>query len=383
MNHPAHIGLVKRLLAQVEGAPAAGVRVGEIPSSHYASPARFEEERAAVFGRVPVLVAHESELAEAGSCVAVEVAGVSLLVVRGDDGSLKAFRNACRHRSTRLVAEDVPCKKKAFVCPYHGWTYDLGGRLIHVPHKESFRGHDASRTQLVDAYVASEQGFVWASLAPFEAGQHLEPIRGELESFGSPEWMVYRQSTREVRGNWKLIVDAFLDGYHIRHLHRDSVYRFFVDALYEAEPAGDHIRAATARRTLLEARPASLESVDLRQLVTPSYLLYPNTIVVMHPDYASFLTATPLSADRSRFTHRMLIPKASRSDALDPHWAKSFTLIDEGVFSKEDLTVVEAMQRGIESGANETLLFGELEHAVLWFHDSLERTLAAARSDRS
>lgn len=78
---------------------------------------------------------------------------------------------------------------------------------------------------------------------------------------------------------------------------------------------------------------------------------------------------TPLAPDRTRAIHSMLVPK----DATADHYDKSFALIDEGVFAAEDFKVVEAMQRGLESGANETLLFGELEHASLWFHASIQR----------
>jgi Rieske 2Fe-2S family protein len=398
MNHPAHaarashearVRLVRRLLAQKEGAAPFGARVGEVPASRYTSDERFLAEQRAVFARLPALVAHESELAEPGSCLTVDVAGVPLLITRAEDGSLGAFKNACRHRSTQLLgAQGALCNKKAIVCPYHGWTYDLHGRLIHVPHEEAFRGAPrvapGSREGLRAAHVENHLGFVWAGLAPFDMAEHVAPIAPDLAALGAAGSVVYRRSTREVRGNWKLVIDAFLDGYHIRHLHRETVYRFFVDSLSEAEPAGPHIRAVTARRSLLEAGPASIEDAardanqDLRQLVTPSYLVFPSTILVLHPDYTSVLTAAPLSACRTRFQHTMLIPKAPTSESQAEHWAKSFTLIDEGVFLREDLATVEAMQRGIESGANETLLFGALEHVALWFHESVDAALAGA-----
>ncbi len=375
MNHPAHVELVEKLLRRRTGAAGSGVRVGEVPALEYSSQERFLAERERIFARLPVPAAHESELAETGACLAVDVAGVPLLLVRGEDGVVRAFRNACRHRSTRLVSEQTPCRKKAIVCPYHAWTYDLAGRLVHAPHHESFRGEEQKRSELVPAHVASAAGLLWASLAPFDADEHLGPIASELRS-AAQGWTLFRRSSREVRGNWKLIVDAFLDGYHIRHLHRDTVYRFFVDALYEAEPVGRHIRAATARRSLLEIQAPAVASIDVRQIVTPSYLLFPSTIVIVHPDYTSVLLTTPLSVDRSRFEHLMLIPTPPRTKAEEEHWNKSFALIDDGVFVSEDLRVVEAMQRGIESGANETLLVGELEHAVLWFHEALGRALA-------
>jgi len=97
---------------------------------------------------------------------------------------------------------------------------------------------------------------------------------------------------------------------------------------------------------------------------------------VLHPDYTSVLTATPLAPDRTRFVHTMIVPQAPRTDAEREHWEKSFALVDGGVFTAEDLAIVEAMQRGIATGANETLLVGDLEHAVLWFHESVDARLA-------
>jgi glycine betaine catabolism A len=376
MTQQAGIDLVRALLRQIGGEASSSTRTGEVPSAHYTSQERFERERAAIFARLPALVAHESELAEPGACLTVDVAGVPLLVVRGADGEIRAFRNACRHRSTRLVTAEAPCRKKAIVCPYHGWTYDLAGTRIHAPHAESFRGKDAERQALVPAHAAVRHGFVWVGLEAFDAATHLSPIDDELGAIGTSRATLYRRATREVRGNWKLILDAFLDGYHIRHLHRDTVYPFFVDAMSEAQRAGDHIRAATARRTLLGARDVRLEDVDLRTLATPSYVVFPNTVLILHPDYTSVLTMTPVAPDRTTFVHMMLIPQAPRTEAEEAHWAKSFALIDEGVFLREDLAVVEAMQRGIAAGADQALLFGELEHPALWFHESLARAMA-------
>jgi phenylpropionate dioxygenase-like ring-hydroxylating dioxygenase large terminal subunit len=401
MNDPRQMKLLRGLVAQLDGGPAFGAAISKRPASDYTSRDRFERERSRVFARAPSIVAHESELAEPGSCLTAEVAGVALLLMRAEDGTIGAFRNACRHRSTQLVSssrscatslEDpgssrLPCDsaaagrvRKAIVCPYHGWTYDLRGRLIHVPHEETFRGEHRSRDRLVGAHAAARHGFIWAGLEPFDLGSDLEPIDEELSGIGVGGLTLYQRVEREVRGNWKLIIEAFLDGYHIRHLHRDSIYRFFIDAVAEAEPAGSHIRAINARRTLLEARAHPLDTGDIRQVATPSYLVYPNTTLVLHPDYLSVIIAIPIAPERTRFIHEMLIPGAPKTEAEKEHWAKSFALIDRGVFLAEDLAAVEAMQRGIESGANESLLFGELEHAAHWFHESLDRDLDLGRS---
>ncbi len=358
--------LLDRLVLRSKDPPAGG-EVGEVPADRYTSPERFAGELR-VLGRTPSPVAVEAELAVPGACVAVEVGGVPLIVARGDDGVFRAFRNACRHRSTELLAQGAPCTKKAFVCPYHGWTYDLRGRRIHLPHPKAFGAMADPRDGLVPAHAEVRHGLVWAALAPFDLDAHAAPIAGDLDALGMDRLALYRRATREVRGNWKLIVDAFLDGYHIRHLHRDSIYRFFVDALVEAEQAGPHVRALTARRELLQAK--DLAGADVREVATPSYVVFPSTVLVAHPDFVSVLTCTPRAADRTLFSHAMLVPAERRGE--EAHWAKSFALIDETVFGREDLATVEAIQRGLAAGASETLLFGELEQASLWFHRTLD-----------
>ncbi len=373
--------LLEKLIAQRRAdpnEPARALEVGEVHADRYTSKARFEAERA-VFASTPSPVALDAELAARGASVAVDVAGVSVIVVRGDDGEVRAFRNACRHRATELVPRGAPCTKKAFVCPYHGWTYDLRGARIHVPHDASFAARIATdRIALTPAYAASRHGLVWAALEPFDLDAHLAPIEEDLAAMGIEHLALHRKSERDVVANWKVIVDAFLDGYHIRHLHRDSVYRFFVDALVEPERAGPHIRALTARRAIDEA-PEKPADRNARELATPSYLIFPSTTVVLHPDFTSVLMCTPTAADRTTFTHAMLVPKG---DAREAHWNKSFSLIDEGVFGSEDLAVVEAIQRGLATGANDSVLFGDLERASLWFHETLDHCLSAKNKSK-
>jgi glycine betaine catabolism A len=375
MDHAAQVDLARRLLVRVKSpvgsAASEKPRTALISRSRYLSDAFFIAERQRVFATTPQIVAHASDLGELGSCLTVDVAGVSLLLTRAADGQVRAFRNACRHRGTELVTGAAPCSKKAIVCPYHGWTYDLAGHRIGAPHLPIFAGADRDRDSLVPAFAELHQGLVWASLAPFDAREHLGALDEEIASLELSSWKVHKRSLHDVHGNWKLVVDAFLDGYHIRHLHRETVYRFFFDAQSEAERVGMHIRAATARRTLGDAQESDLTAQDLRALVTPSYVVFPNTVFILHPDYTSVIRLEPLAANRTRFSHTMLVPNATAEDR-HAHFDKSFALIDEGVFVREDLAIVEAMQRGMESSADDTMLFGELEIAAKWFHESID-----------
>ena len=329
--------------ALVERLREHGPLVGEpfeLTTDRYRSQAWFDRE--APLREMPRIIAASSQIAR-GACMPIGTA----LLVRDQEGVLRGFANACRHRGARLI--DKPCAAKAFVCPYHGWTYGLDGALLHVPHPEAFAGAEANR-DLRALPISEHHGLVWFGA---DAEQHIAPIADDLAALRAETMVVFRSSVTRRRCNWKFLVEAFLDGYHIRTLHRDSIYRFFVDSASLAESAGNHIRAISARRD---------------GNVTPSLFVFPATTIVEHPDFTSILTPHARSAELTDLEHVMLVP-AERSTEIE-HWQKSWDLIDGMVFQREDQWVCEEIQLGIESGT-EQLLFGKLEHAVRWFHDAL------------
>ena len=116
----------------------------------------------------------------------------------------------------------------------------------------------------------------------------------------------------------------------------------------------------------------------LCELVTPSHVIFPNTITIFHPDYLSVVTLYPLAAGRLRWTHRMLIPTERSTPDWAPHWEKTLRLIDERVFRSEDIACAVAIQQGFASGANTHLVAGRAEQALGWFHAEFARALASA-----
>lgn len=328
-----------------------------VPADRYTSAEGLARERP-LFA-APRIAMASSALAP-NACRPFDAPGLSALVTRDAAGTVHAHANACRHRATRLV--DAPCAAKAIVCPYHGWTYDLAGRNIHVPHETAFPG--LGRRDLLPVAASERHGLVW--LGAGDIADYLGPLDDDLAALDLPSHVLWRES-RTVRAcNWKLVIEAFLDGYHIRVLHRASIYRFFLDAASIAERAGDHIRAVTARRTLRDTPPAS----DPRQLATPSFILFPATTIIAHPDFVSVITVAPLAPDRTDVHHMMLVPAARAGDA--EHWDRSWQLIEETVFQREDLWVCEQVQHGLADGRTTELVFGALENAVEWFHASID-----------
>jgi phenylpropionate dioxygenase-like ring-hydroxylating dioxygenase large terminal subunit len=291
----------------------------------------------------------------------------------------RAFLNVCRHRGARVVREERGAGKKAFACGYHSWTYGLDGALDHVPHARCFaEGVDQGRG-LVPVGVEERAGFVWVLPRPratIDVGSFLGPLAGELDGLSLGELAVHRKATVKRPFNWKLIIDAFLDGSHIQRLHRSSVARFFLDNVNLADPFPPHIRSVVARKALEQARETPREAWRLRELLSLTYFLFPNTVLVFHPDYVSAINVFPEGASHTVFTHTMLVPREDGAIEQRNHWDKSWELIHETVFEREDMAAAAWIQAGLDSGANEVFTCGRHEYPIVLFHEAIERALA-------
>jgi phenylpropionate dioxygenase-like ring-hydroxylating dioxygenase large terminal subunit len=356
---------------------------GSVAVSRYTDADRLALERARLFRAMPIPIAHSAELdtpvgTSAGAVLVRELDGVSLLLTRTADGRVHAHRNACRHRGVRLLRED--CRKKALVCPYHAWTYRTDGALEHVPHPQAFPSCDKAKHGLVPVPVEERHGLVWVTLdSGPDVRAHLGELDDEIAALGLDRHVVGGRSVRAQRGNWKFLMEAFLDGYHIRTLHRDSVYPFFLDGRSVAHRVGAHIRAATARRAAREVKDeAALLARPLREVATFNYAIFPCVNLIAHPDWTSLVVVLPLATDRFLWSHMQLLPEAPSTDSARAHFERSFELIEGNVFQGEDLLMISEQQDGIESGANAFLTFGRLESAALWFHEAIDRALGPA-----
>jgi phenylpropionate dioxygenase-like ring-hydroxylating dioxygenase large terminal subunit len=372
------LSLIDELLSHVERKTTQlADEDATIPVSNYTSPARLDGERDTAFRRFPIAVAHASELRGPGDVVVHDHTGIPLVLVRDQEGTPRAFVNACRHRGTRLVHEDAVETRKAFVCRYHAWTYDLAGRLIHVPQSAAFPNLRCEEHGLVQLPIEERFGFLWVTPGGpgRDIGGWLGPISEDLEGFSLSSHVAYRTVTSRRRCNWKLVIDAFLEGYHVRSLHRDSIYRFFLETSV-FQVFDPHVRSAGARRNVRDAPNVPRESWDIRTYATVFYFLFPNTILVFHPDWVSHISMFPAGTDESVYVHRMLVPEAPADDAARQHWAKTFHLIEENVFQREDLSVAESIQTTLRSGANAAFPLGRLEHGIAVFHRGLDRAIA-------
>ena len=379
MPHPTPVTLVQKLAARTAaGATGSTACTKRIPVAAYTDQEQFENEQRQLFLRRPLIIGHQSQIPEAGDAIVYDWLGLPLITMRDKTGQIGTFMNVCRHRGMRLVQEQGQTCLRSLVCPYHQWTYGLDGALRNVPRDESFADFDMAELGLVALPTEVRNGLIWMQAnreVPMDLDRHLAGLDSDLDIFQMADFTFCEQNIRTIECNWKLVQDAFLDGYHVTRLHKNTVGSFFLDAVAESDLVGDHVRSAVARNEIAEAVDLPAEKLDLRYHTTFSYTVFPNAVLIFHPDYTSIISLFPQSPDRTVFAHTMLTSRPPASEEERDHFRRSFGLIDQGVFQAEDIFVSEGAQKGMRSGANSDLLFGGLEESAVWFHEIIEREL--------
>ena len=271
--------LLERLRANVDsGLPDMCDAPMKVPATAYADTDQYAAEVDEIFLRVPLLVALGCDVREPGDYITFEIAGRPIIVVRGDDGTVRTLLNICRHRGARLTEEHCGSARR-FTCPYHAWSYDTQGALVGVPGDDSFGDLDVNG--LLELPTEERHGAVFASLDPeatLDLDSWLDGLGASLDALRLDELYPYRVPTTIDSPNWKLAADGYLDGYHIGYLHRNTIGRKAVTNRNTYDFFGPHVRVGFAtKKTRESAEP--FDPATLPEYMSLVHYVFPNVSI--------------------------------------------------------------------------------------------------------
>lgn len=340
-----------------------------IPNFWYTEPSRIPLEQNQVFARSWQCVGRVDQLRAPGSFVTATVANEPIVLVRDEAGTLRGFFNVCRHRAAAVMTE--PCGTATKLrCRYHGWTYDLTGRLRGTPEFEGVCQFEKADNGLVPVGAVAEWGpFIWASIDKPEISltDYLSPL---------PEWAESRQAfqglifggRREYRVpcNWKVYIDNYLDGgYHVNTVHPglSSVlnYAEYRTTLYEyCNLQSSPMKAASGTEGL--TRTGDLAAY---------WWLWPNFMINLYSGVMDTNLVIPDGPDGCRVIFDFYFADGTASEFID----QSLQVADQ--IQAEDVGVCEDVQKGLKSRSYQTGRFSvKRESGGYHFHQLLARHLA-------
>ncbi|MFT5219024.1 MAG: choline monooxygenase [Planctomycetota bacterium] len=330
-----------------------------IPAALNHSQAFFEHEQKTIFTQEWICLGREDDVTRAGDYLTATIAEVPVLVVRQQDGSIRAFVNACAHRFACLVPAEQGSAKK-FTCRYHAWTYACDGELIRAPGMEMKSGFDISQHRLRPLPICCWEGFIFVSLADEPANDlqiSLQPFRESV--VGRFDMAAYQTVIREQMSwpaNWKNLIENFTESYHVPVAHGKTFAK-------HNKPLGDYIcgedsdyygyhRAAQPSDSGPgAAHPDNrrLEGEWRRMMI--DFCIFPGLLVTLMPDYLWYISVQPDGPGQFKANWGVAIPPEVRADIDDAdfgQWVDDFKHYME-IANEEDRELIEALHQGSKS----------------------------------
>jgi choline monooxygenase len=319
-------------------------RAWTLPAQAYIDPAVFDDEMSQIFLRTWQLVGHNDQVANAGDFFTTELAGEPLLFVRAASGELNGFYNVCRHRAGPPA---TGCgSRKLFRCGYHGWTYDLNGRLFSAPEFEGQPGFNAADFAL--APIRTEE---WFNLILANLGDSASPLACRLSElttqvrkFPFEKMKLLERRKYDMHCNWKTYIDNYLEGYHLPSIH-PGLNRELDYASYIVEPHSNYVRQFSPMRG---AQPgdetARLYSSATAGLTTDHFWIFPNWMLNCYPDNVQINMIAPLAPERTQAVFEWyVLPEV----LAHPETMRSVEFSHQTQI--EDIAICETVQKNLHS----------------------------------
>ncbi|MBY0394279.1 MAG: Rieske 2Fe-2S domain-containing protein [Novosphingobium sp.] len=378
MERNERIGLAaQRMRTYVEqGQTFRTGAVKRVPARSYTDPDQWKAELELVFRRLPLMLAFTAELPRPGDYKAMDVIGLPVLINRDKAGTVRAFLNVCPHRGAPVADEGCGnCPR--FSCKYHGWTFGQDGRLIGISDASKFGMADKAELGLRELPAAERAGLIFVSLTP-GAPMDLDRFTGgyleDFEALGLAEWTWI--GSRQIEGaNWKVAFDGYLEGYHFAALHPDTILPRTPSNRAHYESFGPHLRIGFPQHRIsetLSAVPREAWGEQENNGFDFARVLFPNVSMFIAPEITQVAQIFPgPTPDRNRtvLTYLRREPIRDEADRAATEAAMNFF---RDVTYTEDYLIGMAVQKGLQSGAHDEMLFGRNEPGNQYFHEWLD-----------
>ena len=357
------------------------------PSTLYRDEAVFRLEFDRVFARSWFCVGRADSVAHAGQYLAVEVVDQPVLIVRDGREELRAFHNVCRHRGALLCEPGAGFARRAIKCPYHAWAYGLDGTLVGTPNvgKDEV---DRDRLGLVPVRVGEWQGCLFVNLSG-DAPDLLEWLGDQedrpvaFERWHLEDLRTGRTTTREVKANWKILVENYEEC-----LHCPTVHPELVDLIPTYRKGGVSDPQRTDWGVNLKPGSSALTATGSTTLPTLPWFspdealavygahIFPNAMLDVSGTVVSLATLNPVAVDRTVVTLEYLFaPETIASDNFDPSDVVAFSEL----VSAQDTAVCERVQRGIASRGFTSGVYPDMDAGLHRFAQRYRAFLDEAR----
>ncbi len=362
--------------------PAGFPRLPLIPAGRYTDPAFLALEREYLWKRSWLYALHEDELPRPGSFRLFRKTGSPIVLTRGNDGRIRAFYNACRHRGAPLV-EKAAGETKGFFCRYHGWTYGLDGRLNSVRERRDFVGLDTECLGLTP--VRCEQFGRWvfinedAQAAPLATA--IQPLASHWANLGIDTLRHITSASFEVACNVKVLIDAFLETYHLKSIHPGTVDRFLDSRGTHAElwDNGNSMMVTPHRNPEwrdpgAKGMPEIATAEPLFTTQNPSYLMFPNLVTPPCSTGIPFITFWPKTDRTMEVDVHWFAPEGSQGHEQWPTRISNFERILE-----EDVQFAPRIQESVEARGFAGMVLSYQERRIYHWHEQLDRRIGVER----
>jgi len=301
-----------------------------------------------------ICVARSEEVAQGGDQLAVRVGAETALLVRGQDGTLRAFANVCRHRGHELLPCGEARNARAVVCPYHAWGYGLDGGLKGAPNFRNVPGFDAGEFPLLGLACEEWHGYVFVNVSG-DAGPLADQL-GDLGRIVAPydiaSLVTLAKHDYVVEANWKVLSENYNECYHCTSIHPELCRVSPPDSGYDYE--GEGVWVGGSMWLVDDGETMSLDGKSHGDTIpgvvgeprpTVGYIdVFPNLLISVHPDYVMTHKLTPLSAGATHIECTWAFPRSSAErSGFDPSYAVDFW----DITNRQDWDACEGVQRGL------------------------------------